>query len=100
MADLNNKATIIHKLCELLSVNKKNEGIDFINENYPFITIDKLHSRQYSKYQMMKIFLRDGFIDRYSGEKLIFPGLIRLLTLEIPDIFKYHTNWKMSETHM
>ena len=61
---------------------------------------DKLHTRQYSKNKMVRIFLRDGFIDRYSGEKLLFPGIIRLLTLEVPQIFKYHVNWKMSETHM
>ncbi|TDN97821.1 hypothetical protein DET65_4440 [Sunxiuqinia elliptica] len=49
---------------------------------------------------MCKVFLRDGFIDRYSGEKLLFPGLIKIMTIEFPHIFKYHRNWKMSETHM
>ena len=49
---------------------------------------------------MCKVFLRDGFIDRYTGNKLLFPGLIRLLTVEFPEIFKYHPNWKMSETHI
>ncbi len=49
---------------------------------------------------MCKVFLRDGFIDRYSGDKLLFPGLIKILTIEFPDIFKYHRNWKMSDTHM
>ena len=49
---------------------------------------------------MCKVFLRDGFIDRYSGDKLLFPGLIKIMTIEFPDIFKYHKNWKMSDTHM
>ena len=49
---------------------------------------------------MCRVFLRDGFIDRYSGERLLFPGLIKLLTIEFPDIFKYHKNWKMTETHI
>ena len=100
MAQGNNKAEIINKLCELLIDSKKEEGTNFVNENYPFIAIEKLHSRQYTKSEMMSVFLRDGFIDRYSGERLLFPGLIRLLTLEMPDVFKYHLNWKMSETHM
>ncbi len=100
MEQINSKSNIIKYLCELLIENKNNEGVDFIKENYPFIEIDKVQSRQYSKYEMMKVFLRDGFIDRYSGERLLFPGLIRLLTLEMPDIFKYHPNWKMTETHM
>lgn len=99
MAQITNRAEIVNKLCELLMDNKKSEGVKFAIENYPFVEIDKLHSRQYTKYEMMNTYLRDGFIDRYSGERLLFPGLIRLLTLEIPDIFKYHLNWKMSETH-
>lgn len=49
---------------------------------------------------MCRVFLRDGFIYRYSDAKLLFTGLIKILTIEFPDIFKYHKNWKMSDTHM
>ena len=49
---------------------------------------------------MCRIFLRDGFIDRYSGPRLLFPGMIKILSIEFPDIFKYHKNWKMTDTHM
>lgn len=49
---------------------------------------------------MCRVFLRDGFIDRYSRNKLLFPGLIKILSIEFPDIFKYHRNWKMIDTHM
>ena len=100
MRQTKNKSDIISRLCEFLIAGQADKGADFANEHYPFVEIDKLHTRQYSKFEMMSVYLRDGFIDRYSGEKLLFPGLIRLLTLELPEIFKYHTNWKMSETHM
>ncbi len=96
----NQKADIIRRLCEMLIDDELNEGVDLVNKNYPFVEIEKLHSRKYTKAEMMRIYLRDGFIDRYSGERLLFPGLIRLLTLEMPSVFKYHKNWKMSETHM
>ena len=93
------KALLIKNICELLLDDKKQDCVDFANENYPFI--DNLtQKRQYSKYQMCKIFLRDGFIDRYSGHKLLFPGLIKILIIEFPDIFKYQKNWKRSETHI
>ncbi|MBN8671468.1 MAG: HNH endonuclease [Chitinophagales bacterium] len=49
---------------------------------------------------MTKVFLRDGFIDRYSGEKLLFPGIFRILQLELPNDFPAQSNWKMKETHM
>jgi hypothetical protein len=93
------KAFLIKMICELLLNDKKQDCIDFAEENYPFIG-SKPQKRQYSKYQMCKVFLRDGFIDRYSGDKLLFPGLIKILTVEFPDIFKYHKNWKISDTHM
>ena len=93
------KALLIQNICGLLLDDKRPDCIDFANKNYPFI--DNLtQKRQYSKYQMCKVFLRDGFIDRYSGDRLLFPGLIKILTIEFPDIFKYHRNWKMSDTHM
>lgn len=93
------KAFLIKMICELLLNNKKQDCIDFAEENYPFVG-NKLKKRQYSKYQMCRVFLRDGFIDRYSGDKLLFPGLIKILSMEFPDIFKYHRNWKISDTHM
>ena len=83
----------------LLLADKKQDCIDIANDNYPFVD-SLIQKRQYSKYQMCKVFLKDGFIDRYSGDKLLFPGLIKILTIEFPDIFKYHRNWKMSDTHM
>ena len=93
------KALLIKNICGLLLEDKKQDCIDFANENYPFIN-NLIQKRQYSKHQMCKVFLRDGFIDRYTGDKLLFPGLIKILTLEFSDVFKYHRNWKMSETHM
>jgi len=94
-----NKALLIQNICELLLDDKRQNCIDLANENYPFIE-NLPPKRQYSKHQMCKVFLSDGFVDRYSGDKLLFPGLIKILTIEFPDIFKYHRNWKMSETHM
>ncbi len=94
-----NKSDIIKNVVELLLADRKQESMDFANKNYPFISPPS-EKRQYSKYQMSEVFRRDGFIDRYSGEKLLFPGLIKILTIEFPDIFKYQVNWKMSETHI
>lgn len=93
------KALIIKNLCDLLMEDKKKDCIDFAMTNYP-VANNPITKRTCSRYQMCRVFLRDGFIDRYSGVKLLFPGIIMLLTIEFPEIFKYHTNWKMSETHM
>jgi len=41
-----------------------------------------------------------GFVDRYSGDKLIFPPVLRLLSILIPEEFPFHKNWKMSACHI
>ncbi|RMF13649.1 MAG: HNH endonuclease [Alphaproteobacteria bacterium] len=48
----------------------------------------------------MRVFLRDGFIDRYSGDRLVFPAALRILSLKMPDAFPFHEHWKMSECHI
>jgi hypothetical protein len=48
----------------------------------------------------MEIFLRDGFVDGYSGDRLIFPGALRLISKKLPKAFPYHSAWKMDECHI
>lgn len=93
------KAEIIKSVAELLLNNRKEEAIKISNDNYPF-DFKENAGRKYTKTDSCKVFLKDGFIDRYTGEQLLFPGFIKILSLELPDIFKYHSNWKMSETHI
>ena len=45
------------------------------------------------------MFLRDGFVDRYTGEQLIFPGTLRLVSHLLPTEIPYHPNWKRTESH-
>lgn len=47
----------------------------------------------------MRVFLRDGFIDRYSGERLVNPGVLQMLSMRLRTEFPIHPNWKVSETH-
>jgi len=56
--------------------------------------------RTYTPDQMMAIFIQDGFVDRYSGNRLVFPGALRLLSRLLPAELPFHKNWKMSECHM
>ncbi len=69
-----------------------------INHGYPFQPIPHT-KRTYTYRQMMEQFRRDGFIDRYSGEKLVNPGLLKVFSFYMPDVFPYHPHWKMEECH-
>jgi 5-methylcytosine-specific restriction endonuclease McrA len=55
--------------------------------------------RSWSSLRALAIFRRDGFVDRYSGERLVYPGALRVLSKLLPEAFPAHPNWKMSETH-
>lgn len=69
-----------------------------IKENYPFKRFASTE-RKYTDKQKMEQFVRDGFIDRYSGQKLINLGLLKVLSFYLPDIFPYHAHWKMEQCH-
>jgi len=70
-----------------------------IEAGYPFKPFSS-ERRSISQSRAMAVFLRDGFIDRYSGERLLFPGALRALSLQLPDAFPAHPNWKMAESHI
>lgn len=69
-----------------------------IKEKLPFERLPR-DSRSYSIKQKLQLFVRDGFIDRYSGDKLLNPGFLRILSDLFPKEFPYQTNWKQTECH-
>jgi len=48
----------------------------------------------------MRVFARDGFINRFTGELLIFPAVLRLLSKEFPKELPYQQAWRLGEVHM
>jgi hypothetical protein len=69
-----------------------------LRAEYPFIAISPA-GRRYTAAESLRVFRRDGFLDRYSGQRLVFPGILRLLSRLLPQEFPFHPNWKMAETH-
>lgn len=70
-----------------------------ISSEYPFVSVQK-SARNYTPLLMTQIFIRDGFIDRYRGTRLVFPPVLRLLSHYLPKEFPFHKNGKMSEGHI
>jgi hypothetical protein len=48
---------------------------------------------------MLGVFRRDGFIDRYSGERLVCPATLRLISKRLPEAFPFHPNWRADACH-
>ncbi len=89
----------IRRVCETLSAGDAAEARAIIRAEYPFALLTN-EGRRYSERESIQVFVRDGFIDRYSGRRLVFPGLLRLLSRLLPEEFPFHSNWKMAETHL
>lgn len=92
------KAEIISKVCCALSSGDTKQSASIITEEYPHKPSNTT-VRFYSAFEATKIFMRDCFIDRYSGARLIFPPVLRLISVMMPAEFPYHPNWKMNQAH-
>lgn len=93
------KPDIIATVCDHLLRGDRDAASRYAREHYAFVP-GTAPKRRYSEYQQMKVFYRDGFIDRYSGERILFPGTIRLMSVLLPAEFPAHKNWKMTESHI
>lgn len=93
------KSSIISSIVSLLLDDNEASAKAIINQEYPHMQVE-IDKRTYTMAQKMNQFLRDGFIDRYSGQKLLNPGILKIISHYFPDDFPYHPHWKMTETHI
>jgi hypothetical protein len=93
------KQETLASVCRLLSSGRIDDARDAIRCEYPLVPPAAV-KRQYGDLESVRVFMRDGFIDRYSGDRLVFPGALRLISSCLPEVFPYHPNWKMTETHI
>jgi len=93
------KAESIKTICEVLLSRGAFEASGIARQEYPFVPPPPAVVRRHTEAQALRVFVRDGFVDRYSGDLLVFPPVLRVLTALLPDDFPFHRNWKMEETH-
>ena len=60
-------------VCEALENEDRQKAGELVRSRYPFDPpVDR--RRSFSKFDRTRVFLRDGFLDRYSGDRLFFSG--------------------------
>jgi hypothetical protein len=92
------KMEILVKAAVRLTVDDVDGAKKLINSQYPFVSYGQRRMRC-ARHLSMRVFLRDGFIDRYSGVRLVMPAALRLLSIMLPEEIPFHPNWKSGVTH-
>ena len=89
---------VLSRVCNAIEIDNLAVASAILERDYRFTPLANV-GRHYSELQSMQVFARDGFIDRYSGRRLIFPGTLRLVSMLLPREFPYHINWKTDACH-
>ena len=92
-------STVIADIANMLLKENTMEAKNIIQKECPH-TYYETEKRTYTINQKMNQFVRDGFIDRYTGKKLLNPGILKIISHYFPEEFPYHPHWKMTETHI
>ena len=86
------KSDLIAAICAALTNGTTAEASRLLKRDYPFAPAS-ITKRSYGPLDSTRVFRRDGFVDRYTGERLVFPPVLRLLSVLLPDEFPLHPNW-------
>jgi hypothetical protein len=95
---MDDKAAVLADVCAALSGDQPIEAGAILRERYPFVPLVNA-GRRYSVRQMLTAFVRDGFVDRYSGVRLVCVAALRLISKRLPDQFPFQTNWRTDACH-
>lgn len=84
--EFENKADVLARACSALSAGDSERAANVVRTDYPFVATDKV-TRRYSERESLRVFFRDGFVDRHSGARVVHPGALRLLSIVLPEEF-------------
>jgi hypothetical protein len=88
---------IVSAACALLSKGDAKGAAVLLAGGHPSERVE-VTPRAHTATEALRVFQRDGFIDRYSGNRLMFPGVLQVLSVHLP-VALPQPNWRGSETH-
>jgi hypothetical protein len=91
-------AALLTEICTQLAANDTERAEELVRTRYPAVLASAVQ-RKYSTVDLVNTALRDGFIDRYTGKQLVFPGTLRLLSVLLPEHMPYQANWAYDRCH-
>ena len=94
-----NKSRVVQVAFEAILRGNASRAAAIIQDEYPFTPLS-VERKGVPPGWATKIFFRDGFIDRYSGKRLVFPPVLKIISNALPTDFPYHPHWKMDDCHV
>ena len=85
--------------CNSLSYGDIEQAGQLLRLKYPFQPVDSKRT-SFSLKQRVATFVGDGFVDRYSGKRLVFPASLTLISVLLPEEFPYPPGGRMGESHV
>ncbi len=95
---MDEKSFVIAAACQAVADGDPNAAAHVLRQQYPFAP-EEITLRRYGPVESARVFVRDGFIDRYTGNTLVFPPVLRILSVVLPSEFPFHPHWKTDVTH-
>ena len=95
---MKDQAVVIRDVSRAITRGQDDVARRVLRDNYPFVPARRVRTTV-PIAEMLGIFIRDGFTDRYRGNRLIFPGALHLLARLLPDEFPYHPHGKTDACH-
>jgi len=86
------------KVGDLTITQGRLNGEALLRASWPFAPSARTE-RKVSDREKLQVFKADRFRCRYTGDLLLLPAYLRVLSALYPDAFPYHQNWKAEETH-
>jgi hypothetical protein len=93
------KSRVIQAAFEAILRGNYPQAAAIVQDQYSFPPLS-VERKGFPPYYATKIFFRDGFIDRYSGKRLVFPPVLKIMSNALPMVFPYHPHWKMDQCHV
>jgi hypothetical protein len=93
------KASVLYAVCNSLMDGDAAQAGRLLRLKYPFQPAENKR-KSFSLKQRVATFVRDGFVDRYSGKRLVFPASLDLISVLLPKEFPYSPSGKMGECHI
>ncbi|MGN0350125.1 MAG: hypothetical protein ACI4ES_00610 [Roseburia sp.] len=71
-----------------------------IQEEYPHCPPAAKEKRHYTEKQKLEQFVKDGFIDRYSGKRLLNSGILKVIFIIFQKNFRISNTGRVPRQHL